>query len=136
MATHSLNLNIPDTLYSRLKIRAEQAHRTMEAELLEAAAKLVADEDLPVEVAEAIAALAVADDAALWQAARRTLPGPVSDEIEELHLKRQREGLTESEKHQLASPMRQYEVVLSVRAEAVGLLKERDHDVSSLLPKT
>lgn len=136
MANHTLTLNIPDTLYSRLQARAEQTHRTVEAEVLEAVATSVADEELPADVAEAVAALAVADDATLWQAARSRLSQDVSDEIEELHLKQQRVGLTEAEKHRLAGLMRQYDRVLSVRAEAVGLLKERGHDVSGLFPKS
>lgn len=135
MATHTLTLNIPETLYSRLQTRAAHAHRSIEAEVLEAVATVVADEELPADVAEAVASLTVADDAALWQAARSHLAHDASEEIEALHLKRQREGLTETEKHRLARLMRQYELVLSVRAEAVGLLRERGHDVSGLLPK-
>lgn len=135
MADHSLTLTIPEALFNRLKILAEQTNRTVEAEVLKAVATAVADEELPAEVAHAIAALAVADDAALWKAARSRLPQDVSDEIEVLHFKQQREGLTEDEKHRLAGLMRHYDLVLSVRAEAAGLLKERGQDVSALLPK-
>ena len=133
MAHQTLTLNIPDDLYQRLKQRADIARRSVEDELLRLAASALVEDEIPADVAKAIAALAVADDAALWQAARSRLSQDVSDEIEELHLKQQREGLTAREKQRLAGLMREYERVLSVRAEAVGLLKERGHDVSVLL---
>ncbi len=129
MAHQTLTLNIPDDLYNRLKKRAEAAHRTVEAEVLNSLAGTVADEEFPADVAEAVAALAVADDETLWHAARSRLSQTVSDEIEELHFKRQREGLTDDEKHRLAGLMRQYERVLAIRAEAMGLLTERGYDV-------
>lgn len=133
MAHQTLTLNIPDDLYQRLKQRADISRRSVEDELLRLAASALVEDEIPADIAKAIAALAVADDAALWQAARSRLPQDVSDEIENLHLKQQREGLTAPEKQRLADLMRQYERVLSVRAEAVGLLKERGHDVSVLL---
>ncbi|HEU5198940.1 MAG TPA: hypothetical protein VFU32_04845 [Ktedonobacterales bacterium] len=129
MAHQTLTLNIPDDLYSRLEKRAAAAHRTVEAEVLDVVAGAVADEELPADVAEALAALAVADDKTLWQSARSRLSQDVSDEIEELHFKRQREGLTDDEKYRLAGLMRQYERVLAIRAEAMGLLTERGYDV-------
>ena len=134
MAHQTLTLNIPDDLYDRLKKRAEAAHRTVEAEVLDVVAGAVADGELPVDVAQALAALAVADDETLWQAARSRLSQDVSDEIEELHFKRQREGLTDGEQQRLAGLMRQYERVLAIRAEAMGLLTERGYDVHASHP--
>src|SRR5262245_47188641 len=89
MADQSLHLTIPEPLYNRLKVRAERTHRTVEAEVLEAVATAVADDELPAPVAQAVAALALADDAALWKAARSRLPQDVSHEIEVLHFKQQ-----------------------------------------------
>lgn len=134
MAHQTLTLNIPDDLYDRLKKRAEAAHRTVEAEVLDVVAGAVADGELPVDVAQALAALAVADDETLWQAARSRLSQNVSDEIEELHFKRQREGLTDGEQQRLAGLMRQYERVLAIRSEAMGLLTERGYDVHASHP--
>lgn len=103
MAIQPVTLNLPRALYNRLKHRAEQANRTLEAELLEvvATAVPVADE-LPTDLAEAISPLALLDDEALWRAARNHLPAEVAAQLEELHLKRQREGLTEAETQTLA----------------------------------
>ena len=77
MAHQTLTLNIPDDLYSRLEKRAAAANRTVEAEVLDVVAGAVADEELPADVAEALAALAVADDETLWQAARSRLSPPI-----------------------------------------------------------
>ncbi len=136
MTIQSVTLNLPGHLYNRLKRRAEQAHRTVEAELLEvvASAVPVADE-LPAELNEAISPLALLDDEALWRAARSHLPAETAAQMENLHLKRQREGLTEAEAQTLAGLVRQYERAMLIRAQAAALLKQRGHDVSELAPK-
>jgi hypothetical protein len=79
----------------------------VEAELLEvmAAAVPVAD-DLPVDLAQVISLLALLDDEALWRAARSHLPAEAVAQMEQLHLKRQREGLTGSEAETLAGLVR------------------------------
>jgi len=134
MTVQTVTLNLPGALYNRLKHRAEQAHRSIEAELLEVVATAVplADE-LPAELAEAIAPLALLDDEALRRAARSHLPAEVAAQLERLHLKRQREGLTESESQTLAGLVRQYERAMLVRAQAAALLKQRGRDVSDLV---
>jgi hypothetical protein len=50
--------------------------------------------------------------------------------MEDLHLKRQREGLTDAEAKTLDGLVRQYERTMLVRAQAAALLKARGHDVS------
>jgi hypothetical protein len=53
--------------------------------------------------------------------------------MERLHLKHQRERLTEGETQTLAGLIRQYERAMLIRAQATALLKERGHNVSELL---
>ena len=130
----SVMLNIPDTLYNRLRRKAEEAHRSVEDELLDAVAAAVPDtDDLPPDLQEAVKHLAVLDDAALWNAARTSMPTDAAEELERLHDKRQREGLTEAEAQAAAALVRQYERTMLVRAEAASLLADRGHDVSVLL---
>jgi hypothetical protein len=134
MTVESLTLHIPAPLYRQLKQRAEQAHRTVEAETLEvltAAVPLAAE--LPADLAEAIAPLGLLDDEALWRAARSRLGAEAAARLEDLHFKRQREGLTESETQALAALVRQYERALLIRARAAALLKQRGHDVAELV---
>jgi hypothetical protein len=133
MAIQPVTLNLPSSLYKRLKRRAEQTHRTVEAELLEVVAQAVpvADE-LSSDLEEVLSPLSLLDDEALWRAARSHLPTEAADQLESLHLKRQREGLTEAESQTLAGLVRQYERAMLVRSQAVALLKQRGHDVSTL----
>ena len=134
MTVQSVTLNLPETLYDWLRQRAEQTHRTIEDELLETVASAIPlTENLPDDLNEAISHLQVLDDEALWRAAKSHLSTEVATEMERLHLKRQREGLTENENQTLEKFVKQYERVMLVRAQAAALLKERGHDVSGLV---
>lgn len=134
MTVHSMTLKLPGSLYERLIRRAERAHRPVEAELLEVVATgITADEDLPADLTQAISALQLLDDAALWRAAQSHLPAEIVAQIENLHLKRQFQGLTTNEMQSLAALMRRYEQNMLIRAQATLLLKQRGHDVSQLV---
>jgi plasmid stability protein len=134
MTIQAITLNLPETLYDRLKQRAEQTHRSIEDELLETVATAIPlTEELPDDLNEAISHLHLLDDQALWRAARSHLSTDVAAEMEQLHLKRQREGLTENETQTLNSLLHQYERTMLVRAQAAALLKQRGHDVSELV---
>ncbi len=133
MSQH-LTLNLPDTLYEKLRRRAEQAHRPIEDELRDLmAAGLDASDRLDPDLEQAVAQLTALDDAALLRAARTTMPVDAAEKLESLHHKRQREGLTEGEALAAAALTRRYEHAMLVRAEAAALLAQRGHDVSSLL---
>jgi len=133
MAVQSVTLNLPVPLYNQIKRRAEQAHRTVEVELLDVVATAVPiAESLPADLAEALSPLPLLDDEALWRAAQSHLPGKVAAQLEALHLKRQREGLTEAETQTCAGLVRQYERAMLIRAQAAALLKQRGYDVSKL----
>ena len=131
MSLQQLTINLPEPLYNRLKQRAAQTQRSVEAELVDvvALALPVADAS-PTDLAEAISQLALLNDSDLWRAARSTLPAEAAERLEALHLKRQREGLAEQEEDEVASLTRQYERVMLVRAHAAQLLKQRGYDVS------
>jgi hypothetical protein len=92
-------------------------------------------DDLPADLADAIAALHLREDEALWRAARVCLNPEKTAKIEDLHLKCQREGLSPSESEALAILMKEYTRIMLVRARAAALLKQRGHDVSALLSK-
>jgi uncharacterized protein YmfQ (DUF2313 family) len=89
--------------------------------------------DLSFDLEDSLAQLSLLDDQALWRAARTSFAADAAHQLEELHLKRQREGLTESEAQSATTLLQQYERVMLVRAQAAALLKQRGHDVSSLL---
>ena len=130
MTVYPVTLELPSTLYSRVKQRAEQTQRSVEAELLDVLTSAIpASDNLPTDLAEALAPLAVLDDAALWRAARSHFPAAAAADLEALHLKRQSEGLTETEAADAARLVRRYERAMLVRARAAALLKQRGHAV-------
>lgn len=134
MTVHSLTLDLPGTLYERLKRRAERTRRPLEVELLEAAVTGVnLDEQLPADLAEAIQGLVVLDDAALWRAARSRLAAAKAERLEALHIKRQAVGLSESETNTLRALVKEYERSILVRSQAALILRQRGYDVSGLV---
>lgn len=134
MAAHAVPVHLPSLLYDQLRRRAEDAHRSVEAELLDVVATVVPmTEELPAEIEAALYGLETLDDDALWQAARTTLPEEVSERLEELHFEERRREPTQAESGELSALLRQYERTLLVRARAARLLKERGHDVDSLI---
>jgi plasmid stability protein len=134
VVTQDVTLHLPESLYQRLKQRADQARHSVEDELIGvlATAVPVADE-LPPDLAEAVSSLATLDDESLWDAARNRLPVEATEQLEDLNFKRQREGLTASEAEEAGVLLRRSERVMLVRARAAAMLKQRGHDVSVLL---
>ena len=131
-----MNVKLPEQLYLSLRDRAKQSKRTVEAELIEVvAAALPLNNALPDDLAQAVATLDLLDDASLIRAAQSRLAAEISNETEQLHLKRQREGLTDQETQQLSVLVRQYERIMLIRARAVALLKQRKYDISTLIAK-
>lgn len=134
MPVQAVTVNLPGPLYERLARRATKTHRTIEAELVDAVATLPDEPDeLPADLAEAISALHLLDDEELWRAARQSLAPEKAADIEELHLKRQKDGLSASEIESLATLMKEYTRIMLVRSRSAALLKQRGHDVSELL---
>ena len=98
MSVQPITVNLPTALYSRLRRRAEESRRTVEAELLDVVTTAVpVADDLPADLNEAISPLSLLDDAALWRAARSRMADETAAQLEALHLKRQRDGLTATE---------------------------------------
>ena len=134
MAAHAVTLQLPAPLYDLFRGRAEQAHRSLEAELLNAVATVATEEEeLSSDLARVIADLALLTDEELWRAAPNRLSDDAKTQLEALNSKQQREGLTPAEKETLEQLVHQYDRAVLVRAEAARLLKERGHDVSKLL---
>jgi len=130
----TLTLNVPGPLYDRLKHRAQRSNRTVEDETIDLlVAMMPTTDELSVDLAEAISHLSVLEDGSLWHAARAHLTPEDASRLEELHQKRQREGLDDTESRELPHLVRQFERFMLVRAQAAALLQQRGHDVSGLL---
>jgi plasmid stability protein len=133
MATQLVTVHLPQSLYDRVKQRAEQTHRSIEDELLEVIATAVpVPNDLPMDLVELLTTLNTFSDKELWGAARSYLPTEVATELELLNDKLQREGLTLTEEHHLNLLIEQYERAMLIRAQAAAILQRRGYDISSL----
>ena len=134
MTAHAITLHLPETLYERFRQRAEWSRRSLETELLEAVASAApAEAELSPELIGAIEALEGRTDAELWRLAKTSMSKEASQELEALHLKQRDEGLSQDEEAARARLIREYEQTVLIRAQAVRLLKDRGHDVSTLL---
>jgi hypothetical protein len=80
----------------------------------------------------ALAQMAYLNDAALWQAARATMPADQRERLEALHDTQQRRQLTVKERAEEQAALRLYRETLLVRGQAAVLLKQRGYDVSDL----
>lgn len=134
MATQFVTLQLPALLYQQLEARARQTQRSIEDEAVEtlvSAVPLIGE--LPPDLDAAISPLSLLRDDELRQAARTSLAADAAQQIELLHFKRQREGLTEIDEQTLTKLMHQYERAMLVRAQATALLRQRGYDISDLL---
>ncbi len=126
MTSHAVTLHLPAPLFQQFKRRAEQTHRSLETELIEAVASSPPEEEgLPPELAAAISGLGALGDEELWRAAQSQLPAETSSRLEALNLKQQNEGLDTSERGTLWQLVRESERAMLMRARAASLLKER-----------
>lgn len=136
MAIESVMLNLPRALYEQFRYRANNNHRTVEAELLDVvttAASSVEDE-LPTSLSAELAALISLDEEALWCAARSRMPVQEAELMAKLNYKQQNYSLTKDELNTLNDLGEQYDRYMLIRAKAMVLLKERGHDISEFNP--
>lgn len=135
MMNQAVTINLPEAVYLDIKRRAAQTRRSIEDEVLEILTTSTPEEELPSDLANAVAALNLLDDKTLWQAARTHLPAKSSARMERLHYKRQSASLTDAEEQELAALLKEYEKSILIRSEAMGILMERGYDVSKLMKK-
>ncbi|HEX5416427.1 MAG TPA: hypothetical protein VFZ25_12230 [Chloroflexota bacterium] len=77
-----------------------------------------------------LAQLANLNDAALWQAARSTIPVEQRERLAALHNLKQQRPLTDEELVEEQDLLRLYQDTLLIRAQAAVVLKQRGYDVS------
>jgi hypothetical protein len=134
MATQTVTVEFPDPLYREFQGRAAQSGQTIEQELLAVVAESL---NMPTPDLDDYAALgdslALLNDDDLWRAAPSHLPKDAASELEALHLKQQREGLTAQEKETAAVLLRRYDRAMVIRAQALALLNMRGQPVDEYL---
>lgn len=133
MTDYDITVRLPKTLFDQLQSRAARRQRTVAEEVLDVltGASPVTDA-LPDELEDVLAQLDHLDDAVLWQMVQSRIPNDSAERLEELNLKLQREGLTSSEREESDQLVQAVERSMLVRAKALALLHQRDHDVSDI----
>ena len=129
VAARKITVQLPDSVYERIEQRALEAHRSVEAEIVDTVAAAVTPPKLSSDLLEAVEGLEVLDDEALWRAVRLRVPEEVSARVEDLNWKRQSTGLEAREEEELSRLLQLYERTMVVRAEAARLLHQRGHEV-------
>jgi hypothetical protein len=134
MALQPITIRLPQAVYQYVEQRARQMRRSVEDELVAVVtAVLPTLEDPQTDIASDLSQLAFLTDEELWQAARKTLTSQEADRMQALTWKRQREGWTAEEQQETEHLLHRYNRIMLVRAKAAVLLKERGHDISSLI---
>lgn len=133
MTQQAITINIPKGMYKKIRRTAEKNHRSVDEIIIEAISAMTPSLDIPAtEIRSALAQMVFLNDAALWQAARSTLPPTQRERMEFLHQQQQAEGLTDSEAEEVQRLEEQYRETILVRAQAAVLLKQRNYDISDL----
>ena len=158
MSKHTLKVPLPDRLFVRIQERAKKGNRTVEAEVLDLltvalsvnngatanghnagrSRKLKTDvpndkDELPPDIAEAIAGMDRLDEAGLRRAAKDVLTKKESNRLAALNYKAQADGLTGAEEQERDVLIHRYEKALVVRSTALAELHKRGIDVSDLI---
>lgn len=137
---YTITLELPDDVYAILEQRAAAANRTVEEEIiaiLEIAFPPEADEPeapLPDALQETLDSLDLLDNPALWEIAQSNRPEAVAAEIETLTQKQQQEALSDEEAKKLTELTQEHERLITLRNQALILLKERGYDISGTNP--
>ena len=132
MSLHPVTVNLPENVYKRIRRAAEITRRSVDEVMVEAVSAVAPDLETPSAIRNNLAQMAYLNDAALWQAARATMPADQRARMEELHIK-QREGkFKKAEQAEEQALLKLYRETILVRAQAAVLLKQRGYDVSDL----
>jgi len=131
MSGHVVTITLPETVYEQIRQAAERSHRLVDDVLAEAVAAVAPVMDAPSRtLRSALAHLAYLNDAALWQAARTTMPAEQRERLATLHDKQQREPLTAAERTEEQALLALYRETLLVRGQAAILLRQRGYDIA------
>ncbi len=128
----SITVQLPDNLYQRMRQRARERNRSVEAEVAEVVERAFAA-DLSPATADLLEQLPHLTDESLWQAARMRVPDEKAERMQELIWKEQAEGLVTAEEEEAAQLQQYARRTMLIRAEAAALLVERGHTIDGLL---
>ncbi|MBV7329863.1 hypothetical protein KFU94_16795 [Chloroflexi bacterium TSY] len=133
MTLQSITIKLPELVYQRLALRAQQSHSSIAEEIAAVIAEAVpADEKLSPDLEQDLEQLDFLSIDELWNAANLTAAAEDSEEMQLLLEKQQSESLTEQEKERAISLATRFNCIMVIRAKAAHRLKELGQDISSL----
>jgi uncharacterized membrane protein YcfT len=133
MSVQTVTLSLPEPVYEQIRRAAERIQRPVHEVMAEVVAAVAPVADTATaKMRSVLAQMVYLNDAALWQAARSTIPKEQRERLEALHDKQQRQGLTNEERFEEQALLALYDETILVRAQAAVLLKQRGYDVSDL----
>ena len=155
MAAKPLTVAVPENLLNQLRRRARRAKRTLEAEVIQLLTDAVSagdrappskashqrngqpepneDQELPADIAEAIAKVERLDEAGLRKAVVPLMKPKQAKRLADLNYKAQDTGLTDAEELERDELLHLYEKSMVVRASALAELHKIGVDVSEFI---
>lgn len=129
-ADQTVNVRLPESLFQRLQHIADITHRSVEDVLMTTVnAALPATPDIPVELANDLAAMALFSDESLKAAAQSFLSASQQKRLTQLTHAGGKRNLTKAEKGELQSLLDLYDHAVLRRAKALAILAQRGYDI-------
>ncbi|MBM4255825.1 MAG: hypothetical protein FJ147_08000 [Deltaproteobacteria bacterium] len=130
MASQVITFELPDDLYRTVNKLAQATKRPLTDILQESLAHTLPPlEDVSADEADVLAHLSALDDAALWQASKRTLPEQQQEELHSLLDLQNASEITPDGAARLQELMREYGRSLVRQSHAWLLLARRGYQV-------
>jgi len=129
----TIAVHIPEALFHKLKRAADLTHRSVEdltATSLEAILPVMPD--LPLDVANDLAAMPLFSDNALWAATAASLSPTEEFRLSRLNTAAGDQDLTAAEEEEQQNLISAYQRSVLCRAKALAILAQRGHRISGL----
>jgi hypothetical protein len=130
MAATTIAVHIPESLFLKLKRAADLTHRSVEdvtVTSLEAA--LPAVQNLPLDIANELAAMHLFSDDALWAATAPSFSPTEEYRLNQLNAAAGERNLTPAEETEQQSLITAYQRSVLRRAKALAILAQRGHRI-------
>jgi hypothetical protein len=136
MSPNRVTVTLPEPLYRRLRVLADQTNQEIEAVLIASAEAMLTleaqDAALPSDVADHLTTMRLLNDEALRQAAAPGLSPAQQARLTELSHKQGQATLTNSEQTELDKLLAEYDRAVLYRAYALALLSLRGLPIPDL----
>lgn len=127
----TITITLPEPAFRKLQRAAELTYRSMDEILSNVInAALIAEPDLPPELAEELGAMHLFSDEALWAAARPSLSPAEQERLRQLNEIAGERTLSAAEAAEQSRLLEAYQRAVLRRAQALAILKQRGHPIA------